>query len=79
MGKMGHWNPELANGIKRMCHISVKTGRGSRLREMGQAALGPRIGKCHQEDVSYFSQDWEGGQIRKNEPGGTGAQNWQMS
>ena len=69
----------MANVIKRMCNISVRIGRGPRLGKMGQEASGPRIGKCHKENVSYFSKDWEGAQIEENGPGGPGAQNWQMS
>ena len=45
----GHWSPELANVIKRMCDISVRIGRGPRLGKMGREALGPRISKCHKE------------------------------
>ena len=73
------WGPELANVIKRMCYISVRAGRGPRLGKMGQEALEPRIGKCHKENVAYFSKDWEGIQIGENGPEGTGDQNWQMS
>ena len=39
--------------------------------------LRPRISKCHKENVSYFSKDLEGFQIR-NGPGGTACQNRQM-
>ena len=52
------WGPELANVIKRMCYISVRAGRGPRLGKMGREALEPRIGKCHKENVAYFSKEW---------------------
>ena len=68
------WSPELANVIKRMCHISVRAGRGPRLGKMGQKALEPRIGKCYKENVSYFSKGWEEAQIGENGPGATGGQ-----
>ena len=49
------------------------------MRKMGREALGPRIGKCHKENVSYFNKDLEGLQIRENGSGSTEAQNSQMS
>ena len=72
------WGPELANVIKRMCYISVRAGRGPRLGKMGQEALEPRIGKCHKENVAYFSKEWEGAQIGETGLGDPGARNWQM-
>ena len=44
--------------------------------KMGREALGPRIGKCQKENVSYLNKDWEVAQIGENGPGGPGAQNW---
>jgi hypothetical protein len=41
----------LADVIKRMHDISIRIGRGPRLRKMGWEALGPRIGKCHKENI----------------------------
>ena len=55
----------MANVIKRMWHISVRTGREPRLWKMGLEALEPRIGKCYKESVAYFNKDWEGVQIRE--------------
>ena len=49
----------MANVIKRMWHISIRIGKGSRLGKMGREALEPRIGKCYKENVAYFSKDWE--------------------
>ena len=46
--------------------------------KMGQEALEPRIGKCHKENVAYFSKEWEGAQIGENGLGDPGARNWQM-
>ena len=66
----------MANVIKRMWHISVRTGKEPRLGKMGREALAPRIGKCYTENVAYFNKDWEGVQIGDNGPGSTGAQNW---
>ena len=40
---------------------------------MGREALGPRIGKCHKENVSYFIKDWETAQIGENVPEGPAA------
>ena len=57
--------------IKRMCDISVRIWRGSRLEKMGREALRPRIDKCDKENVAYFSKDLEGLQIGENGPGGT--------
>ena len=34
--------------------------------------LGARIGKCHKENVEYFSKDLERPQIVENVPGGSG-------
>ena len=68
----------MANVVKRMWHISIRIGKGSRLEKMGREALRPRISKCHKENVAYFSKDWEGVPIGENGPGATGAQNWQM-
>ena len=65
----------MANVIKRMWHMSVRTGKGPRLGKMGRKAPEPRIGKCCKENVAYFSKDWEVVQIGENGPGGTGAQN----
>ena len=59
----------MANVIKRMWHISVRTGREPRLGKMGREALEPRIGKCYKENVAYFNKDLEGLQIGENEPG----------
>ena len=50
-------------------------GRGPKLGKMGREASGPRISKCHEENVAYFDKDWEGAQIGKNGLGGTEAQN----
>ena len=36
--------------------------------KMGREALEPRIGKCYTENVSYFSKDLEGLQIREKAP-----------
>ena len=47
--------------------------------KMGREALEPRIVKCDKENVAYFSKDLEGLQIGENGPGGTEAQNSQMS
>ena len=43
--------------------------------KMGGKALEPRIVKCDEENVAYFSKDLEGLQIGENEPGGIEAQN----
>ena len=69
------WAQELANVIQKRCNILVRIWRVPRLRKMGREALGPRIGKCHKENVWYFSKDWEGPQIGKNKPGGPGPKN----
>ena len=58
----------MSNVIKRMCDISVRIWRGSRLGKMGQETLRPRISKCHKENVSYFSKDLEGLQIGEKWP-----------
>ena len=47
--------------------------------KMGREALGSRLRKCHEENVSCFNKDWEGAQIEENGVGGPGAQKWQMS
>ena len=36
--------------------------------KMGWETLGPGIGKCYKENVSYFSKDLEGLQIREKAP-----------
>ena len=36
--------------------------------KMGRKALEPRIGKCHKENVSYFSKALEGLQIGEKWP-----------
>ena len=41
--------------------------------KMGREALGPRIGKCHKENVSYFIEEWERAQIGENGPGSLAA------
>ena len=53
----------------------MRIGRSPRLGKMGREALGPRIGKCHKENMSYFNKDWEGAQIGENGPGGLAALN----
>ena len=58
-----------------MCDISVRIWRGSRLGKMGWETLGPGIGKCYKENVSYFNKDVERLQIGENGPGGIEAQN----
>jgi len=45
------WAQEVANVLKRMCAISVNIWRGPRLGKMGRDALGPRISKCHKENM----------------------------
>ena len=35
------------------------------MRKMGRCALGPRISKCHKEDVLYFRRDGEGPKLGK--------------
>ena len=45
------WAQELANVIQKMSNILVRIWRVPRLRKMGREALGPRIGKCHKENV----------------------------
>ena len=72
------WAQELAIVMKK-CNILVRIWRVPRVRKMGRKALDPRIGKCHTENVCYFSKDWEGLQIGKNKPGGPGPKNQQMS
>ena len=47
--------------------------------KMGREALRPRIVKCDKENVAYFNKDLERLQIGENGPGGTEAQNSQMS
>ena len=68
----------MANVMKRMWHILIRTGREPRLGKMGRETLEPRIGKCHKENVAYFSKEWEGAQIGENGLGDPGARNWQM-
>ena len=58
----------MSNVIKRMWHISIRNGRGPRLGKMGWETLGPGIGKCYKENVSYFNKDLEGLQIREKAP-----------
>ena len=41
--------------------------------KMGQEALEPRIGKCHKENVAYFSKEWEGVQMAPE-----GLRNWTL-
>ena len=73
----------MVNVIKRMWHISVRIGKGSRLGKMGREALEPRIGKCHKENVAYFSKDWEwaqiGVRIQGNDPRGLGTRKFKIS
>ena len=64
------WGPELENVIKRMYHILIRIGRGPRLRKLGREALGPRIGKCHKENMSYFNKALEEPKIVENRPEG---------
>ena len=45
------WAHEVANVIQKRCNILVRIWRVPRLRKMGGEALGPRIGKCHKENV----------------------------
>ena len=47
--------------------------------KMGWEALRPRIVKCDKENMAYFNKDLERLQIEENGPGGTEAQNSQMS
>ena len=56
-----------------------KDSEGAQIWKMVWGDLGARIGKCHKENVSYFSKDREGAQIGENGPGSPGAKNWQMS
>jgi hypothetical protein len=45
------WAPELANVIKRMCHISVRISRGPRIRKKGREALSPRMSNVSQNSI----------------------------
>ena len=49
--------------------MSVRIGRGPRLRKMGRGALGPGMSRFDIETVSYFSKDLRQPQIRENGPG----------
>ena len=51
--------------MKRLCHISIRIGKGPRLGNMGREALELRIGKCLEESMSYFNKDWEGPRLGK--------------